>query len=110
MFLELLAEILILGLVVWRISYALSTENGPFEIFRRLRKLSNPDAASGLIFLALRPLTCFNCLVAATGSGAALLIKKGWLLFLVSWLAISAVALIIDLGVNPPLELHATED
>lgn len=89
MFVELLAQVVFLGLVVWRISYALSSEEGPWGIFEKIR---NFLPVSG----ALLPLSCFNCLVLVTGSGAALLVKQGWLLFLLSWSAISAVALVID--------------
>lgn len=105
MFQELLCEVVLLGLAVWRVSHALTYEDGPFGVFEKLRKLSGAYRAeklSGIAWLLVQPLTCTNCMILVAGSGAAFLVKHGWLLTAVAWLAISAVATAIDMVVNPP--------
>ncbi|MEA2559438.1 MAG: hypothetical protein QOH06_942 [Acidobacteriota bacterium] len=81
---------LVLGvLAVWRITHLLSAEDGPGDILVRLRR-SAGDGFWGQL------LDCFYCLSLWTAVPFALLLAEGWREGLLSWLAFSAGAILLE--------------
>lgn len=74
----------LLSLAVWRLTALLVYDEGPGDVFVRLRELS--DAIGG-------PLNCFRCASVWVSFLASLLFTPNWLLW---WLALSGAAIVID--------------
>jgi hypothetical protein len=81
-------------LAVWRISYLLQVENGPWNAFERLRR-GLSGAAWGDIF------ACFYCLSFWVAVPFALILGEDWVSRLVLWPALSAGAIIIESRIHP---------
>ncbi|MFL6192973.1 MAG: DUF1360 domain-containing protein [Thermoanaerobaculia bacterium] len=80
----------ILGvLAVWRITHLLSAEDGPGDILVRLRQFAG-DGFWGAL------LDCFYCLSLWVAAPFALLLAEGWREGLLSWLAFSAGAILLE--------------
>lgn len=99
-----ISQLLIYGLAVWRVSSLLVSEDGPFKAFRRLRELFGiQHDAEGHVYLI--PDTSiaklFSCLWCAS-----VWVSAAWLLLLTIlpvycmwlsvWLALSAVAIVVE--------------
>ena len=81
---------LVLGILgVWRITHLLSAEDGPGDILVRLRR-GVGDGFWG------RLLDCFYCLSLWTAVPFALLLAAEWRERLLSWLAFSAGAILLE--------------
>ena len=76
-------------LAVWRVTHLLHVEDGPFDIFHRLRV----TAGSGLFG---KLLDCFYCLSLWVAAPLALLQAASWLERGVLWLALSATAILLQ--------------
>ena len=102
---------LILGLLsTWRLTHLLNAEDGPWDIFVRLRRL----AGSG--FWA-KLLDCFYCLSMWIAAPLAYVIGRSWRERLLLWLSLSAGAILIERltlseqsAVPPALYLEDKED
>ncbi len=84
----------IIGLVVaalatWRITHMLWAEDGPWDIFARLRALAG-DGSIGKI------LDCFYCLSVWVALAFAPLLARGWLDGALVWLALSGAAILLE--------------
>ena len=82
-----LAEIVVLGLAVWRLSALLVLERGPLDVFLRFRQ--STDSLRGL-------LDCLWC-TSVWVAGAITLLTGSTI---IDWLAMSAVAIIVDSHVD----------
>ncbi len=81
---------LILGiLAVWRVTHMLSAENGPFDIFARLRSWLGEGALGNLM-------DCFLCLSVWVAAPAAALVAADWKEGILMWLAMSAGAIWLE--------------
>jgi hypothetical protein len=81
---------LVLGiLAVWRVTHLLNAEDGPWEIFVRIRKLAGPGFMGQL-------LDCFYCLSLWIALLFALLLGKQWLERVLLLLAFSAGAILLE--------------
>jgi hypothetical protein len=76
-------------LAVWRITHLLWGEDGPGDIFVRLRKLAGESFFGQL-------LDCFYCLSLWIALPFAWLIGVGWLQQLVFWFAFSGGAILLE--------------
>jgi hypothetical protein len=86
---------LVLGvLAVWRITHLLSAEDGPGDILVRLRR-SAGDGFWGQL------LDCFYCLSLWTAVPFVLLLAEGWREGVLSWLAFSAGAILLERATGP---------
>jgi len=101
-----LEQVLLLGLAVWRVSYMLAREEGPFAMFVRLRQaLGAREVMPGLWQADNTPgklILCPLCLSVWLAAPAALLTlgwAQGWWL-LVSWMAITGLSCVVQLRVN----------
>ena len=76
-------------LCVWRLTHLLQAEDGPADIFVRLRRVA------GVGFWG-RLLDCFYCLSVWIAVPFALLIGQNWKERLMLWLALSAGAILLE--------------
>jgi len=76
-------------LAIWRLTHMLWAEDGPWEVFARLRKLAGPGAIG-------RILDCFNCLSLWVALPFAILLANGWLSGFILWLALSGGAILLE--------------
>lgn len=79
---------------VWRVTYMIQEEAGPFEIFRRLQAWvwKDPVRLGGL----RDGLRCFNCTSVWFSALAALVIAGNVFVFFLYWFAIAALAMFIN--------------
>jgi hypothetical protein len=81
---------LVLGsLGVWRVTYLLTAESGPWHIFERLRQLSRSGFWGGLT-------GCFYCLSLWAAAPFALLLTARWQDRILLWLGLSAAAILLE--------------
>jgi hypothetical protein len=81
---------LVLGsLGVWRVTYLLTAESGPWDIFERLRQLGRSGFWAGLT-------GCFYCMSLWVAVPFALLLAASWRDRILLWLGLSAVAALLE--------------
>jgi len=81
---------LLLGiLAVWRITHLVSAEDGPGDVLVRLRRTAGKGFWGRL-------LDCFDCASLWVAAPFALLLAEGWRDRLLSWLAFSAGAILLE--------------
>jgi hypothetical protein len=82
-------------LATWRVTHLLASEDGPADIIVRFRALLGRSIAGKLM-------DCFNCLSLWMAAPAALFVSRRPLEWLLSWLAISGGACLLDrIGQEP---------
>lgn len=115
---ELLSEVILLGLVVWRVSNALHYEDGPGGVFFKVREYfyshfdsgSAPSSILGAVaYLLFQAITCFSCTITVAAGGISALTSDGWVRFFIAWLGISAIARFMDYLIVPPVEGETEE-
>ena len=77
------------ALAVWRIAHLLVRENGPWDLIARLRA----TLGSGVLG---RLMDCFYSLSFLISLPPAIWMSSSWIQFLVQWLALSAVACLLE--------------
>ncbi len=83
-------------LATWRVTHLLAREDGPADIVFRLRKWAGDGFLGGLM-------DCFYCLSLWVAAVAALVVTTRPLSWVVSWLAVSGGACLLErLGGAPP--------
>lgn len=92
-------ELVIGVLAVWRVTYLLHAEDGPWQLSARLRRV----AGSG--FLG-RLLDCFYCLSIWIAVPAALVMAQDWVSRILLWLGLSGGAVVIQRLLPPEVEYH----
>ena len=75
-------------LAVWRISYLLSQEDGPFDIVIKIRKLFGQGFFGSL-------LDCFHCLSLWISIPFAYFLCDGWKDGIITWIALSGGACLL---------------
>jgi hypothetical protein len=81
---------LLLGiLAVWRITHLLNAEDGPWEVFVRLRRIVGEGFWGQL-------LDCFYCLSVWIAAPLALYLGGDWSECFLMWLALSAGAILVE--------------
>jgi len=87
---ELSVRFVLAVLATWRVTHLLANEDGPADIFVRLRRRLGNGFIGGLM-------DCFNCLSLWIAAPAAfLLVRRRPLMQLVSWLALSGGACLLE--------------
>jgi hypothetical protein len=82
-------------LVTWRVTHLLASEDGPADVMVRLRALLGQSIFGKLM-------DCFNCLSLWIAAPAALFVSRRSLEWLLSWLAISGGACLLErIGQEP---------
>ena len=89
------ARLLVAVLATWRVTHLLANEDGPADIIVKFRKLLGQSMAGQLM-------DCFNCLSLWIAALAALFVSRRPAEWLMSWLAISGGACLLErLGREP---------
>lgn len=89
-----LADLIIGGLAVWRLSHALVKENGPLMAFVRLRaRLATSQKRSGGLFDMI---SCVYCVSFWIGLIASVFTSRGFFSWIEYGLALSAVAFLLE--------------
>lgn len=81
---------LVLGVLgVWRVTLLLNAEDGPADVFVRLRRAAGAGALGDL-------LDCFNCLSLVIAAPFAAIIGRGWEERGLLWFALSGGAIALE--------------
>jgi hypothetical protein len=83
------ARLVLAVLATWRVTHLLANEDGPADIIVKFRKLLDRSLAGQLM-------DCFNCLSLWIAALAALFVSRRPLEWLMSWLAISGAACLLE--------------
>lgn len=84
-----LYRLLLGALCVFRVSHLFYGEDGPWDVFVKLRRLAGEGFWGGL-------LDCFYCLSLWIAAPFAYLLGEGWEERLLLWPALSALAIIVE--------------
>lgn len=76
-------------LATWRVTHLLASEDGPGDVIFRFRRLLGQSVAGKLM-------DCFNCLSLWIAAPAALFVSRQPLEWLVTWLAVSGGACLLE--------------
>jgi hypothetical protein len=82
-------------LAVWRLTHMLHLERGPWGVIARARAFLERAGLGGVV-------KCFFCLSLWVALPAAWWMAAGWPARVVTWLALSAGAILIEVGVLRP--------
>ncbi len=77
------------GLAVWRVSQLVVRDDGPWQVFARLRRRAESTAGNGVI-------SCIYCFSLWVAAPVAFALGDGWWEKLLAWPALSGAALIVD--------------
>jgi Protein of unknown function (DUF1360) len=86
-------------LATWRVTHLLASEDGPADLIVRIRALLGQSIFGKLM-------DCFNCLSLWTAAPAALFISRRSLDWLLSWLAISGGACLLERIAQEPVVIQ----
>jgi hypothetical protein len=84
-----LVELIVGVLAVWRLTHLFQAEDGPWELFVRLRQIAGSGFWGQL-------LDCFYCLSLWFSLPAALILTRTWHDALLLWLALSGGAILLE--------------
>jgi hypothetical protein len=90
------------ALVVYRLSFLVAREDGPWNVFRRIR-------ASARGTLVGRLAGCLNCLSVWMSLPLAGFVGSTWVERLVAWWALSGAAVLMDRATRDPFEIEPGE-
>ncbi len=87
-------------LATWRVAHLLASEDGPGDLIFRFRALFGQSVAGKLM-------DCFNCLSLWIAAPAALFVSKTPIEWLLSWLALSGGACLLERMVKDPVVIQS---
>ena len=90
------------ALAVYRVSFLVAREDGPWDLFRRLR-LAAKDTGAG------RLVACVTCLSIWVALPLAWFVGSSWIERLVGWWALSGAAVLMDRATRDPFEIESKE-
>jgi hypothetical protein len=86
-------------LATWRVTHLLASEDGPADLIFRFRALLGQSLAGKLM-------DCFYCLSLWIAAPAALFVSVRPAEWLLSWLALSGAACLLERMVKEPVAIH----
>ena len=87
------------ALVVYRIAFLVTREDGPWDVFRRLRTVGKSSMGG-------RVVTCLNCLSVWIALPLAAFVGTSWVERAVAWGALSGAAVLVDRATRDPFEVE----
>ena len=84
-----LTSVVLGGLAVWRLSQLVVRDDGPWQVFARLRRRAESTAWEGV-------LSCMYCCSLWIAAPVALALGENWLERALAWPALSGAALVVD--------------
>ena len=97
----LMLSIVLAVLATWRVTHLLASEDGPADIIVRFRALLGRSIFGQLM-------DCFNCLSLWIAAPAALFVTRQPLDWLMTWLAVSGAACLLDRLVKDQVAISMT--
>src|SRR5579863_3947726 len=97
----LLLSIVLAVLATWRVTHLLASADGPADIIVRFRSLLGRSIFGQLM-------DCFNCLSLWIAAPAALFVTRKPLDWLMTWLAVSGAACLLDRLVKDQVAISMT--
>jgi|SRR5215831_4606408 len=85
------------ALATWRLAFLLAREQGPWDMFGRLRRSVGPGMVGQL-------LSCVKCVGIWVAIPFAFFVRGDWVDLVVVWLALAGVTGLIDEWTRPPFE------
>lgn len=95
---EILVSFILGSFSVWRISHLLHAEDGPWDVFFRLRKLLGSGFFGQLT-------DCFYCLSLWVSAPLAFLLAQDWLYRFLLWSAMSGAAILLQRCTQPKIPI-----
>jgi hypothetical protein len=90
------------ALAVYRVSFLVARENGPWNLFQRLRSAAR-NAGPG------RLVACVNCLSVWLSLPLAWFVGSSWVERIVAWWALSGAAVVLDRATRDAFEIEPKE-
>ena len=90
------------ALAVYRVSFLVAREDGPWGVFRQIRSSAKGSVAGRLV-------TCLNCLSVWIALPFAAFVSTSWVEFGVVWWALSGAAVLMDRATRDPFEIEPRE-
>jgi hypothetical protein len=90
------------ALAVYRVSFLVAREDGPWDVFRRFRSTAKGTAVGRLV-------TCVNCLSVWIALPLAWFVGSSWVERVVAWWALSGAAVLMDRATRDPFEIESKE-
>ena len=86
-------EFVLASLAVWRVAHLLSSEDGPFALLAKLRRRLGDGHWGNLM-------DCPKCLSIWLAIAPAMLLAASWTERVITWLAMSAVAVLTEAAIT----------
>src|SRR3954463_8836653 len=90
------------ALAVYRVSYLVARDDGPWNLFRRLRSAAKGTGAGRLV-------TCVNCLSVWVSLPLAWFVGSSWVERILAWWALSGAAVLLDRATRDTFEIEPKE-
>ena len=90
------------ALAVYRASFLVAREDGPWDVFRRLRGATKGGLAGRLV-------ACVNCVSLWIALPLAWFVGTSWVERVVAWWALSGAAVLMDRATRDPFEIETKE-
>jgi len=90
------------ALAVYRVSYLVARDDGPWNLFRRLRSAAKRTGAGRLV-------TCVNCLSVWVSLPLAWFVGSSWVERILAWWALSGAAVLLDRATRDTFEIEPKE-
>ena len=95
--LHIVFRFILAALATWRLAFLIVREDGPWEVFSRIRRRFI-NAFWGELF------SCVKCLGMWIAIPFAFFVEGNWVELVVIWLALSGVTALMDEWTRPPFE------
>jgi len=90
------------ALAVYRVSFLIAREDGPWRVFRQIRSLAQGTIAGRLV-------TCLNCLSVWISLPLAWFVGNSLIERVLVWWALSGAAVLMDRATRDPFEVEPEE-
>ena len=100
---EQILRFVLAALATWRLSFLLAREDGPWQVFVRLRRAMGESVFG-------RSLRCVKCTSMWVALPFDLFLGGTWTMLVVQWLALSGAASLADEWTRPPFEWKETKE
>lgn len=87
------------ALAVYRLAFLVAREDGPWNVFRRLRSSVKDSALGGLV-------GCVNCLSVWISLPFAMFVGESWMERFVVWWALAGAVVLADRSTRDPFEIE----
>jgi hypothetical protein len=90
------------ALAVYRVAYVIAREDGPWDVFRRLRASAKNSSAGRLV-------TCLNCLSIWLSLPLSMFVADTWIERAIAWWGLSGAVVLMDRATRDPFEIESRE-